>query len=94
LRYKLWHILSVVFFLALYLTLLRYELFLVLQLYLLFIAIPLIFNPITILVFLRYRQVRRDQRADAEPGGGIIWLTSDEAELGRGVRWLDDETKG
>jgi hypothetical protein len=95
-RFKLWHILSVVAFLALYLALLRYEGFVIFQLFFLFIAIPLLFNPISILAFLRYRQLRREQEADAEPGGGIWWLTStsDEAELSRGVRWLDDESRG
>jgi hypothetical protein len=91
-RFKLWHIVSVVAFLALYLALLRYEGFIIFQLFLLFIAVPLLCNPISILAFLRYRQLRREHQADAEPGGGIWWLTPDEVELGRGVRWLDDES--
>jgi hypothetical protein len=97
LRFNLWHIVSVIFFLSLYLAMLRYELFVVLHVYALLIAVPLIFNPFTLIGYLYYRRIRRQQAAETEPGRGIIWLATtgvvhSDVGAGAGIRWLDSET--
>jgi hypothetical protein len=96
-RFKLWHIVTVIFFLSIYLALLRYDLFVVLHVYTLLIAVPLLCNPFTLIVFLYYRRIRRRQAAEAEPGRGILWLSTTgvvhpDVGAGADIRWLDSET--
>jgi hypothetical protein len=91
-RFKLWHIVTVVAFTALYLGLLRSEIFILLQCIVLGIAIVLAL-PVSFLLFCVYLQTKHERARNSRLDRGIVWITPHDEDCGNGIRWLESETR-